>query len=56
MWEAENIVTRTLPIVGQMRCHRAVLNAVEGALDELQAENLAGLVDPATYAGCWNPG
>lgn len=54
-WEAENIVTRTLPIVGEMRCHRAVLDAVEGALRELQAENLAGLVDPAAYAGCWNP-
>jgi hypothetical protein len=54
-WQAQHLAERDMPVVGRMRCHRAVLDAIEGALTELQSENLAGLVDPAGYAGCWNP-
>jgi D-alanyl-D-alanine carboxypeptidase-like protein len=55
VWQSQHLAERTVPIVGRMRCHRAVLDAIEGAMTELAAENLAGLVDPASYAGCWNP-
>jgi hypothetical protein len=44
-WRSENLVTRDLPILGQVTCHRAVIEAIEGALDELVAANLEG---------CWN--
>lgn len=53
-WRSENLVTRELPILGRVTCHRGVIDAVEGALAELEAANLASLVDPASYAGCWN--
>ena len=54
-WEAENLVERDMPIIGPMRCHRAVIDAIEGALRELETANLASLVDRSQFAGCWNP-
>jgi hypothetical protein len=54
-WQAENLETVDLPIIGTARCHRDVVDALAGALDELEAANLAGLVDPNGFAGCWNP-
>jgi hypothetical protein len=54
-WEAANIVTVRVPILGQVRCHRSLIRALGGALNELEQRNLAGLVDPAGFGGCWNP-
>jgi D-alanyl-D-alanine carboxypeptidase len=54
-WEAAHIVTTRLPILGRVHCHRALLRALGGALHELRQRNLAGLVDPAGFGGCWNP-
>jgi hypothetical protein len=54
-WQAENLVTVELPIIGTARCHRAVVDALAGALDEVVSANLASLVDPDGFAGCWNP-
>ena len=53
-WQSENLVSRDMPILGRMRCHRAVVDAIEGALTEIEESNLADLVDPAGFAGCWN--
>ena len=54
-WRAENIVTRTVPILGTVMCHRAVLPALEGALRELEQRNLGFLVDKSGYRGCFQP-
>ena len=54
-WEATNIVTAELPILGRVHCHRALMRALDGALHELRQRHLAGLVDPAGFGGCWNP-
>lgn len=53
-WRSENLVTRDLPLLDRVTCHRGVIDAVEGALAELETANLASLVDPASFAGCWN--
>jgi D-alanyl-D-alanine carboxypeptidase len=53
-WQATNLVTVELPIIGTARCHRGVVDALAGALHEVVASNLTGLVDPAGFAGCWN--
>lgn len=53
-WRSENLVTREVPILGQVTCHRLVIDAIAGALGELEAANLAHLVDPTEFAGCWN--
>jgi D-alanyl-D-alanine carboxypeptidase len=54
-WQEENLVTVDLPIIGTARCHRLVVGALDGALREVVDANLASLVDPAGFAGCWNP-
>lgn len=54
-WQTEQLVTVDLPIIGTARCHRLVVGALHGALSELVESNLAGLVDPSGFAGCWNP-
>ena len=54
-WQSANLVTRTMPLVGRVTCHRAVADAIEGALTELAQANLGNLVNPQDFAGCWNP-
>src|SRR6185503_4910514 len=54
-WTAGNLATVDLPVLGQVRCNKAVLPALEGALRELVERNLASLLDPAGFQGCWNP-
>jgi len=54
-WSQENITTEVVPILGRITCHRAVMPAIESALRELEQQNLAGLVDPSGYRGCWAP-
>lgn len=53
-WQAENLVEVDLPIVGRTRCHREVVDALAGALGALVDANLADLVAPDGFAGCWN--
>lgn len=51
-WEREHLVAADVPLLGRVRCHRALLPALEGALAELERRNLAALVDPDGFAGC----
>ena len=53
-WRATGLATGQVPLLGRVRCNRALLPALAGAMRELQQRNLAGLVDPAGFAGCWN--
>lgn len=50
-----NIVTTEIAILGEVRCHRTVAEMLDGAMGQLVEEGLAHLVDPAGFAGCWNP-
>jgi hypothetical protein len=54
-WPRENITTQAVPILGRITCHRSLLPAIEGAMRELEQRNLASLVDPSGYQGCWVP-
>ncbi len=54
-WVAAHIVTATVPIVGQVRCHRDFVPSLRGALAEVEERGLAHLVDRGDYAGCWSP-
>ena len=54
-WQAENIVTRRVPILGTVRCHRGIVDALAGALTEIERAGLAGLLEQAGYDGCFNP-
>jgi D-alanyl-D-alanine carboxypeptidase len=54
-WVAARLATARVPILGRVRCNRALLPALAGAMGELRRRGLASLVDPEAYAGCWNP-
>jgi hypothetical protein len=54
-WQAENIVTRRVPILGTVRCHRGIVDALVGALTDIEKAGLGGLVEQAGYDGCFNP-
>ncbi|MBW3661683.1 MAG: M15 family metallopeptidase [Actinobacteria bacterium] len=54
-FEAANIVSEEVPLLGVVRCHRGIVDALRGALEDLVARGLAHLVDPTAFAGCHNP-
>ncbi len=51
----QNIVTANVPILGEVVCHRIVVEMLTTAMTRLVEEGLAHLVDPAGFAGCWYP-
>ena len=42
-WVEANLVTESLPILGEARCHRVLMHAVRGALQQLLDAGLAHL-------------
>jgi D-alanyl-D-alanine carboxypeptidase-like protein len=50
-----HIITRRVPILGSVRCHRAMVPHLRAALAELARRGLSRLVDPGDYAGCYAP-
>lgn len=50
-----NIIEAEVPILGAITCHETVVEMLRGAMTELVDEGLGHLVDPAGFAGCWNP-
>ena len=54
-WRARTIVTRRVPILGAVTCHRRLITPLRRALASLQRRGLARLVDPGDYAGCHAP-
>jgi hypothetical protein len=49
------IVTRRVPVLGSVTCHRKMVPALRAALHELERRGLARAVDPGDYAGCYAP-
>ena len=54
-WIDANIVTETVPLLGDVRCHRLVLDDLRAALDDIVAAGLEDWADPARFGGCWYP-
>jgi hypothetical protein len=54
-WVRRNIVTRSVPILGRVTCHREMIAPLRRALGSLQRRGLSRLVDPGDYAGCYAP-
>lgn len=54
-WVDDSIVTSRIPLLGQVTCHRNLVPALAGAMGELEATNLAFLIDPDGFGGCFNP-
>jgi hypothetical protein len=48
-----HIVSRRVPILGTVTCHRAMIRPLRAALGELARRGLSRLVNPGDYAGCY---
>ncbi len=54
-WVAANIRTQSVPILGNVTCHKVVFPQLTAALSEVQTTGLAQEIDPGEYAGCYYP-
>jgi hypothetical protein len=50
-----HIVTRRVPLLGAVTCHRRMIPALRSAMTELRRRGLGRLVNVADYAGCYAP-
>lgn len=53
-WVSSHIRTESVPILGNVTCHRKLFRQLRGALQELSNKGLAYLIRPDEYAGCYN--
>ena len=54
-WRARNIKSATLPVVGEVICHRSLIPQLRAALKEVVARDLGYTIQPEQYAGCFGP-
>ncbi|MBA3291718.1 MAG: M15 family metallopeptidase, partial [Actinobacteria bacterium] len=54
-WVTSNIATSTVPIVGEVSCHRLMIPQLHAALSEIEAKDLAPLIRSDDYGGCYVP-
>ena len=54
-WVAANLRTESVPILGDVTCHRVMLPQLRGALQEVVDSGLADRIDPGDYGGCYAP-
>lgn len=54
-WVERHIVAEEVPVVGTVRCHRAVLDDLRAALTEIVDEGFGDAIDPGAYGGCYHP-
>ena len=54
-WVDQNIATATVPIIGEVTCHRLVIPQLSAALTEIVEQGLSDLIRPDDYGGCYVP-
>lgn len=54
-WIREHIVETTVPVLGRVVCHEDIIEPLVAVMEDLQANGLAGEIDPDLYGGCWAP-
>lgn len=55
-WLTANLVEVDLPVLGRVRCHRAVIDDLRAAMDQIEREQLAYLIDPTPSSlACFYP-
>jgi hypothetical protein len=57
-WAKANLVTKQVPLLGRVRCHRLVVGDLGKAMADLERQRLGGLVDVGAFrrqGGCWSP-
>jgi hypothetical protein len=54
-WVAQYIRTEQVPILGTVRCNKAMLPQLRAALKEIVQRGLASKIHPSEYGGCYVP-
>lgn len=54
-WVRDHVATAEVPILGQVRCGRALFPQLRAALGELDRAGLGHLIDPGDFGGCFAP-
>jgi hypothetical protein len=54
-WVEANIASGTVPILGEVTCHRLVFPQLAEALAEIEEAGLTKSIDPDHYGGCYVP-
>lgn len=54
-WVDRHIRARSVPLLGNVRCHRKLFPMLRGALGEIRDKGLGHLIRPQEYAGCYYP-
>jgi len=52
-WQTSSIITSPAPILGTVRCNRALIPQLRAALGEVQRRGLASLVHTGDFGGCF---
>jgi hypothetical protein len=58
-WVQANLAVQTVPVLGTVRCHRAVIADLAAAMADVQRQHLQGLIDVAAFrrgGGCLRAG
>jgi hypothetical protein len=53
-WREANIVTESIPILGEVTCHRDFVEMLRSVMSRLEEQDLADVIDRNAYAGCYN--
>lgn len=54
-WRGKNIVNRSIPILGEVTCHRGLFPQLETAMEQATDAGLAFTIDPGDFGGCYGP-
>jgi hypothetical protein len=54
-WVQANIASGTVPILGEVTCHRLLFPQLAAALSEIQEAGLSKHINPGDYGGCYVP-
>jgi hypothetical protein len=54
-WVMANTEIVNLPLVGEARCHKAVIPELSAAMSEIAAKGLGNLIKAGDFGGCFSP-
>lgn len=54
-WTERNIVRESVPVLGDIVCHKALFPQLEQALGEVRRRGLSFLIDTSQFGGCYGP-
>ncbi|MGH2750423.1 MAG: M15 family metallopeptidase [Actinomycetota bacterium] len=54
-WRRRNIRATTVPVIGEVVCHRSFIPQLRAAMQEVRARDLAYTINPAQFGGCFAP-